>query len=109
MQLDSLGREGEPMPDLVLGPLLRHVSDADATVWLETDGACEVEVLGHREPTFRVEGHHYAIVCIGGLEPASRYEYEGRLGGGGGRPRPRSRAPPSGSRPPPAAKGAAIG
>jgi hypothetical protein len=69
------------MPDLVLGPLLRHVSETDATLWVETDAACEVEVLGHREPTFQVEGHHYALVCIDGLEPGSRYEYEVRLDG----------------------------
>jgi hypothetical protein len=33
------------MPDLVLGPPLRYTSEADATVWFETDAACEVEVL----------------------------------------------------------------
>ena len=64
MQFGSLGREDELMADLVLGPLLRHVSDTQATVWVETDEACEVEVLGHREKTFRVEGHHYAVVCV---------------------------------------------
>ena len=37
------------MPDLVLGPLLRHVSETEATVWVETSDACEVEILGHRE------------------------------------------------------------
>ena len=29
--------------------------------------ACEVEVLGARERTFQVAGHHYALVCCGGL------------------------------------------
>src|SRR3954454_6806808 len=83
------------MPDLVLGPLLRHVSNADATVWVETDEACEVEVLGRREKTFRVEGHHYAVVCIGDLEPAARYEYEVRLDGEVRWPEPGSELPPS--------------
>ena len=44
------------MADLVLGPLLRYVSETEATVWVETDEPCEVEVLGRREPTFRVDG-----------------------------------------------------
>ena len=83
------------MPELLLGPLIRHVSDTDATVWVETSEACEVEILGHREPTFRVEGHHYALVCIGGLEPASRNEYEVRLDGEVCWPEPGSDLPPS--------------
>jgi hypothetical protein len=83
------------MPDLVLGPLLRHVSETQATVWVETDEACEVELLGHREQTFRVEGHHYAVVCIEGLEPASRYEYEVKLDGEVRWPEPGSELPPS--------------
>ncbi|HET8813776.1 MAG TPA: alkaline phosphatase D family protein [Solirubrobacterales bacterium] len=69
------------MTELVLGPVLRYVSETEATVWVETSEACEVEVLGCREPTFRVDGHHYALVCLEGLEPASRYEYEVRLDG----------------------------
>ena len=83
------------MSDLVLGPLLRHVSETQANVWVETSEACEVEILGHREPTFRVEGHHYALVCIDGLEPASRYEYEVRLDGEVRWPEPGSELPPS--------------
>jgi len=83
------------MADLVLGPLLRYVSETEATVWVETSGACEVEVLDHREPTFRVDGHHYALVCIDDLEPASRYEYEVRLDGEVRWPEPGSELPPS--------------
>ena len=70
-----------PAPKLMVGPLLRYVGERDATVWVETDQACEVEVLGHRETTFAVCGHHYALVCIDGLEPASAYPYEVRLDG----------------------------
>ena len=33
---------------LLLGPLLRHVDPVSATVWVETDRPCEVEVLGRR-------------------------------------------------------------
>ncbi|HYM63614.1 MAG TPA: alkaline phosphatase D family protein [Gaiellaceae bacterium] len=64
------------MPDLVLGPLLRHVGENDATVWVETDGPCEVEVLGRTARTFHVAGHHYALVCVDGLEPGSATEYQ---------------------------------
>jgi hypothetical protein len=38
-------------------------------------------VLGHTEPTFRVDGHHYALVCIEGLKTGSRYEFVVRLNG----------------------------
>ncbi|MDQ3973645.1 MAG: alkaline phosphatase D family protein, partial [Actinomycetota bacterium] len=69
------------MANLVLGPCLRHVGETDATVWVETDAACEVEVLEHRSPTFHVEGHHYALVVIEGLQPGQRYEYTVRLDG----------------------------
>ena len=68
-------------PRLVLGPLQRHVGETDATVWVEVDAPCDVEVLGRREPTFAVGGHHYAIVVLEGLEPASTTPYEVRLDG----------------------------
>jgi PhoD-like phosphatase len=69
------------MASLVLGPLLRYVSDTEATVWVETDAACEVEVLGERARTFEVAHHHYALVCIDGLEPGGVREYEVALDG----------------------------
>ena len=69
------------MAEILLGPLLRYVSETEATVWVETDAACEVEVLGRREPTFGVCGHHYALIVIDGLEPGGYYEYEVRLDG----------------------------
>jgi hypothetical protein len=62
--------------ELILGPVLRYVRETEATVWVETDSSCEVDVLGHRERTFCVEGHHYAIVAVAGLEPGGTYEYE---------------------------------
>lgn len=83
------------MTDLVLGPLLRYASETEATVWVETDGPCEVEVLGHREPTFGVAGHHYALVRIEGLEPGGTYEYEVHLDGERRWPEPGSELPPS--------------
>jgi hypothetical protein len=83
------------VPDLVLGPVLRYVSDTEAVVWVETDDACEVEVLDHRARTFGVEGHHYALVCVGGLEPGRTYEYGVSLDGEVGWPEPDSEFPAS--------------
>jgi PhoD-like phosphatase len=72
-------------PDLILGPLLRHVGSSDATVWVETDAPCEVEAVvggsSHSSHTFRVEGHHYALLRITDLEPGSSYEYTVTLDG----------------------------
>jgi PhoD-like phosphatase len=83
------------MARLVLGPLLRYVSEREATVWVETDAACEVEVLGHTAHTFTVRRHHYALVCIDGLEPGGAYEYEVRLDGERRWPLPDHDVPPS--------------
>ena len=66
-------------PELVLGPLLRYAGETDATIWVETDAPCAVEVttngLAHASPTFTVEGHHYALIRLTDLEPASLHEY----------------------------------
>jgi hypothetical protein len=83
------------MSDLLLGPLLRYVSETEATIWVEASEACEVEILGRREPTFRVEGHHYALVRLEGLEPGSRYEYQVALDGKPCWPDSSSSLPPS--------------
>jgi PhoD-like phosphatase len=66
---------------LVLGPLLRHVGAEDATVWVETDVPCEVEVLGCRDRTFEIEGHHFALVHVTGLEPEQARPYQVHLDG----------------------------
>jgi hypothetical protein len=72
-------------PNLILGPLLRYAGASDATVWVETDAACEVEVLvgnsPHRSHTFEVEGHHYTLIRITGLKPGSSHEYAVMLDG----------------------------
>ena len=83
------------MAELVLGPVLRHVGETDATVWVETDERCEVEVLGHRQGTFHVEGHHYALVYIEKLERGSEHEYEVALDGERRWPPADSELPPS--------------
>ena len=83
------------MADLILGPVLRYVGETEATVWVETDAPCTVEVLGREEPTFTVEEHHYALVRIEGLEPAGFYEYEVSLDGERRWPEASSDLPPS--------------
>ncbi len=83
------------MAELVLGPLLRYVGKTDATIWVETDSACEVEILGRTAKTFCVHGHHYALVCFDDLEPGSSEEYEVALDGGKVWPMEGSEFPPS--------------
>src|SRR5262245_25241347 len=70
-----------PGVTLVLGPLLRYAGTESATFWVETGAPCEVEILGRREPTFTVEGHHYALLLVDDLEPASVTPYDVRLDG----------------------------
>jgi hypothetical protein len=86
------------MVDLLLGPMLRHVGESEATIWVETSAPCEVEVraggTSGRERTFHVGGHHYALVVLTGLGPASSTEYHVLLEG-------RPVWPPSGSPYPP--------
>ena len=68
------GTEGEATK-LLLGPMLRYVDSQRATIWVETDEACEVEVLNFFAHTFEVAGHHYAVVAIDGLERGQTYPY----------------------------------
>ncbi|GAA1450287.1 alkaline phosphatase D family protein [Mycobacterium cookii] len=64
---------------LVLGPLLRHVDETSAAVWVETRDRGTVTVTrgaaSASAPTFTVHGHHYALVCLEGLEPGSTGTY----------------------------------
>jgi PhoD-like phosphatase len=89
------------MAKLILGPVLRYVSETEATVWVETDGSCDVEVRGTAgefsasEETFEVQEHHYALVCIAGLKPGETYEYEVAIDGERCWPLLESEFPPS--------------
>ncbi len=76
-------------PALGLGPLLRYVGETAATVWVQTDRGCQVEILGRRARTFEVAGHHYALVVIDGLRPGAEYEYQVALDGTVRWPEPR--------------------
>ena len=69
------------MPRLVLGPALRYLDETEATVWVETDVACEVSILGRAARTFEVRGHHYALVQLDGLAPGTTSAYEVALDG----------------------------
>ena len=82
------------LAELILGPMLRYVSETSATIWVETDERCTMQILERSVPTFCVAGHHYALAIIEGLEPASSIEYDVRLDGV-------VRWPPSGSALPP--------
>nr|ABP45224.1 conserved hypothetical protein [Mycolicibacterium gilvum PYR-GCK] len=80
---------------LVLGPVLRHVGESTAAVWVQTDAPAEVEVLGCSARTFQVQEHHYALVPITGLTPDSVHEYQVRIDGEIVWPEPDSEFPPS--------------
>ena len=73
------------MTDLVLGPLLRHVDETSATLWVETAEAATVTVTAgdHRAEsrTFRVHGHHYALVTLDGLGKGEKAPYQVHVDG----------------------------
>lgn len=89
------------MPELLLGPLLRYVDEDSATVWVETSSPCEVGVttatgVTAASRTWRVEGHHYALVPVTGLRPGTTTGYRVTLDGGPAVwPPPGSPYPPS--------------
>jgi hypothetical protein len=82
------------MTELVLGPMLRYAGTESATFWVETSAPCGVEILGHSTRTFAVERHHYALLLVDDLDPATATPYDVRLDGitvwppDDGRPRP---------------------
>ena len=69
------------MPALVLGPIVRYVDSEVATIWLQTDAACDVEILGRRERTWCIDGLHFALVAIDGLAAGTDHPYEVALDG----------------------------
>ncbi len=87
------------MAALLLGPVLRHVGERDATIWVETTTSCEVEAragpVAGKARTFNIAGHFYAVVALTGLEPASSTPYEVRLDGAVAWPIPGAQFPPS--------------
>ena len=80
---------------LVLGPVLRHVGDTTAAVWVQLDRPATVSVLGCSARTFEVAGYHYALVSVTGLEPDTTYPYDVTVDGDVVWPPPISPLPPS--------------
>jgi len=87
------------MNQLVLGPLLRHVDQHSATIWVETEQTGQVTVTaGSHEAsarTFAVHGHHYALVELDGLEKGTKHEYAVAVDGNRVWPSADSAYPPS--------------
>ncbi|MFL4473010.1 alkaline phosphatase D family protein [Paeniglutamicibacter sp. MACA_103] len=79
------GSGPETAQGLLLGPLLRHVDQTTASIWVETAMACTVEVRSGadawRAATFGAHGHHYALVEVSGLAPGSVRPYAVHLDG----------------------------
>jgi PhoD-like phosphatase len=90
-----MSRESAPAPALVLGPLLRYTGRTEATVWVETDRACEVGVNGQAALTFEVRGHHYAVVGLTGLGEGDVIPYTVTLDGERAWPLPADTRPPA--------------
>jgi hypothetical protein len=80
---------------LVLGPVLRHVGETTASVWVQTGRAATVSVLGCATPTFEVAGHHFALVPVTGLAPDSVTPYDVEVDGERVWPQATSPFPPS--------------
>lgn len=84
---------------LVLGPLLRHVGETTATIWVETATTAMVTVtcgqVQAQTRTFAAHGHHYAIVLLEGLAPGSVTTYQVSIDGQQVWPDPDSTFPPS--------------
>ena len=86
-------------PALVVGPVLRYVDEHRATIWVETDRACDVAVVAagarHATPTWSVHGHHYALVRVEELPEHQSTPYRVELDGRAVWPLPESEFPPS--------------
>ena len=84
---------------LVLGPMVRYVDEASASVWVETESAARVSIRaggrGWAAGTFAVHGHHYALVELDGLEPGTVTPYTLDVNGTQVWPDPSSGFPPS--------------
>jgi hypothetical protein len=85
------------MVDLVLGPLLRHVDETSASIWVETSGPTIVRVNAGQHvadaATFAVHGHHYALVCLDDVWPGTRTPYRIEIEGATVWPEPGTELP----------------
>ena len=64
---------------LLLGPLLRHVDETSAAIWVKTRAAGQVRVdaagRSWTARTFAAHDHHFALVAVEGLDPGSVQDY----------------------------------
>jgi len=97
----DLGRPTEDWvdPRLIVGPLLRHVDQTSAVVWMEVAAADDIVVRsGDRRwaaQTFTAHGHHYALVDVDGLHPGESLTYTVEIAGDQVWPPAGSQHPPS--------------
>jgi PhoD-like phosphatase len=93
------GDEGSCDASLLVGPLLRYADETCATLWVETDRPCSVEVtVGadvFRAATWSVHGHHYALVVVDRLVRRAANAYSVTLNGHPVWPPDGSELPPS--------------
>ena len=80
--------------------MLRYADARVTTIWVQTDVACEVEILASRERTWCVDGLHFALVAGVRADPddgdvPTRSAWTGaRLAAGSAPDSRRARAPP---------------
>lgn len=90
----------DPAAHLLIGPVLRRVTGARATIWVEMSAPATVRVevqggAGGQATTFSVYGHHYALVLVEGLTPGTAATYRVFVGERPLWPDPGSPYPPS--------------
>lgn len=77
--------DSAPSPALLLGPMIRHLEETTASIWVETTTAGTVAVETDsgifRARTFGAHGHHYALVALDGLPAGAELEYRVSLDG----------------------------
>ncbi|MFB9375466.1 alkaline phosphatase family protein [Kineococcus gynurae] len=92
------------VPGLLLGPMLRHVGEHRATLWVETEAPGRVEVLVDvpdsgtvraGAETLTLHGHHYALVIVEDLPAAANLTYRVEVDGSRVWPPEGSTRPPS--------------
>src|SRR4051794_39632330 len=66
---------------LLLGPVLRHVGETDATIWVKVARPGVVRILDTEARTWSAGGHHFAILIVEDLPRGASTEYHVELDG----------------------------
>ncbi|MBA2522255.1 MAG: alkaline phosphatase D family protein [Solirubrobacterales bacterium] len=61
--------------------MLRFIGETEATIWVEVDEPCEVEILDQKAKTFTVEDHHFALVVLEDLKAGEAHPYKVHVAG----------------------------